>query len=112
MKAVVFLGDSLDVIRAFPEQVRRQTGFELRQVQHGLDPSDWKPMPSVGAGVVEIRIQTRLQHRVLYVAKFREAVYVLHSFAKKTRKTRASDLSTARSRLKELEARRRIGKEE
>lgn len=74
-------------------------------------PSDWKPMTSIGAGVVEIRIQTRLQHRVLYVAKFQEAVYVLHAFEKKSRQTRVSDLGLARSRLKELENRRGGGKE-
>ena len=108
----MWVGSSLSDLREFPEDARRAAGYQLQRVQQGLHPSDWKPMPSVGAGVVEIRIQTRLQHRVLYVARFREAVHVLHAFAKKTRKTRASDLSTARSRLKELEARRRSGREE
>ena len=108
----MWVGSSLSDLRDFPEGARRAAGYQLQRVQQGLAPSDWKPMPSVGAGVVEIRIQTHLQHRVLYIAKFREAVYVLHSFAKKTQKTRAHDLSTARSRLKELEARRRSGKEE
>ena len=75
-------------------------------------PSDWRPMSSIGRGVVEVRIQTQLQHRVLYVARFREAVYVLHTFEKKSRKTRASDLSLARFRLKELEARSHSAEEE
>lgn len=72
MKAVVFLGDSLDRIREFPEQARRQAGLELRQVQHGFDPSDWKPMKSVGPGVREIRVRDSAgAFRVLYVAMHR-----------------------------------------
>lgn len=103
MKAVVFLGDSLDVIRAFPEQVRRQTGFELRQVQHGLDPSDWKPMRSVGSGVREIRIRDASgAFRVLYIASLADAVYVLHAFQKKTQKTEKRELDVAILRLRLL----------
>jgi len=103
MKAVVFLGDSLDVIRAFPEQVRRQTGFELRQVQHGLDPSDWKPMRSVGSGVREIRIRDASgAFRVLYIASLADAVYVLHAFQKKTQKTERRELDVAILRLRLL----------
>lgn len=103
MKAVVFLGDSLDVIRAFPEQVRRQTGFELRQVQHGLDPSDWKLMRSVGSGVREIRIRDASgAFRVLYIASLADAVYVLHAFQKKTQKTERRELDVAILRLRLL----------
>lgn len=103
MKAVVFLGDSLDVIRAFPEQVRRQTGFELRQVQHGLDPSDWKPMRSVGSGVREIRIRDASgAFRILYIASLADAVYVLHAFQKKTQKTERRELDVAILRLRLL----------
>lgn len=103
MKAVVFLGDSLDVIRAFPEQVRRQTGFELRQVQHGLDPSDWKPMRSVGSGVREIHIRDASgAFRVLYIASLADAVYVLHAFQKKTQKTEKRELDVAILRLRLL----------
>lgn len=103
MKAVVFLGDSLDVIRAFPEQVRRQAGFELRQVQHGLDPSDWKPMRSVGSGVREIRIRDASgAFRILYIASLADAVYVLHAFQKKTQKTEKRELDVAILRLRLL----------
>lgn len=69
-------------------------------------PTDWKPMSSVGSGVVEIRIRGRLEHRVLYIAKFADAIYVLHAFEKKSQKTRKADVSTARRRLKDLESSR------
>jgi phage-related protein len=74
-------------------------------------PTDWKPMPTVGPGVAEIRIRGRLEHRVIYVARFEEAVYVLHAFGKKTQRTRHSDLDLARARLREVEALRRSRKE-
>lgn len=70
-------------------------------------PNDWKPISSVGGGVVEIRLHGRVEHRVLYVAKFEEAVYVLHAFQKKSRRTPKSDLDLARSRLQEVEIHRR-----
>jgi phage-related protein len=76
--------------------------MELRQVQHGLEPSDWKPMRSVGSGVREIRVRDATgAFRVLYVANLAHAVYVLHAFQKKTRATakRDLDLATLRFRL-------------
>ena len=101
-KPLVWLGSSLRDLRAFPEVARRRAGFELSLVQQGLLPSDWKPMPGVGAGVVEIRIHTGTEHRVFYVARFEEAVYVLHAFEKKTQKTARHDLELASLRLAEL----------
>jgi phage-related protein len=74
-------------------------------------PSDWKPMSDVGTGVIEIRIRGRLEHRILYVAKFEEAIYVLHAFEKKSRRTAKADLDLARARLQEVEALRRGTKE-
>ncbi len=68
-------------------------------------------MPTVGSGVVEIRLHGRLEHRVLYVAKFQEAIYVLHAFDKKSRSTRKADVDLARSRLKEVESSRRNRKD-
>jgi phage-related protein len=67
-------------------------------------PTDWKSMPSVGPGVTEIRIHTHVEHRVMYVAKFEEAVYVLHAFEKRSRQTRDADLNLARERLRQVEA--------
>jgi phage-related protein len=110
-RPVAWLGSSLADLCDFPEEARRSAGYQLRRVQQGLMPTDWKPVAAVGPGVVEIRIQTGLQHRVLYVARFREAVYVLHSSQKKSRKIREADLDVARSRLKELEADRRARRE-
>ena len=81
-KPIAWLSSSLAGLRSFPATARSQAGHELYQVQHGLAPSDWRSMPSVGAGVVEIRIHTGREHRVFYVAKFEEAVYVLHASEK------------------------------
>jgi phage-related protein len=98
-KPLVWLGSARRDIRAFPADARRRSGFQLRKVQQGLDPNDWKPMTSVGTGVREIRIQTDLAHRVFYIATFEEAVYVLHAFEKKTRKTPPHDVQLARERF-------------
>ena len=103
MKPVVFLGDSLGRIREFPETARRQVGMELRQVQRGLPPSDWKQMKSVGSGVREIRVRDASgAFRVLYVANLADAVYVLHAFQKKTRATAKRDLDLAALRFRLL----------
>jgi phage-related protein len=95
-KPLAWLGASLDDVRAFPADARREVGHQLGRVQQGLPPTDWKPMSSVGAGVMEIRVHTRLEHRVFYVAKFDDAVYVLHAFEKRTRATPPSAIALAR----------------
>jgi phage-related protein len=106
VKPVVFLGDSLDRIRAFPDRARREAGYQLERVQRGFDPDDWKPMKGVGEGTREIRIRDRSgAYRVIYVATFRDAIYVLHAFAKKTQRTSVRDLTVAASRLKDLKRR-------
>src|ERR1700735_2008264 len=100
MKPVVFLGDSLRRVREFPEDARRTVGHELRDVQFGDEPSDWKPMPSVGAGVRESRVRDASgAFRVIYVAHLEAAIYVLHAFQKKTQKTPQHDVDLARERL-------------
>lgn len=86
-KALVWVGSSRRDVRAFPARARRLVGFPLRRVQQGLHPDDWKPMTTVGTGVREIRIHVAGAHRVFYVATRPEAIYVLHAFEKKTRKT-------------------------
>lgn len=105
-KPLAWLGASLDDVRAFPEDARREAGHQLGRVQQGLWPTDWKPMASVGAGVIEIRVHTRLEHRVFYVAKFDDAVYILHAFEKRTRATPANAIELARKRLADLLRRR------
>ena len=102
-----WLGSSRNDLKAFPRDARRVAGFQLRRVQQGLEPNDWKPMPSVGPGVREIRIHTGLEHRVFYLAKFMEGVYVLHAFEKRTRKTPKRDLELARDRFRALVLKRR-----
>ena len=102
MKPLKFMGSSLDDIRNFPEEARRAAGFELRAVQNGLEPKDWKPIQAVGAGVKEIRIRVLGEWRVIYVAKVRDAVYVLHAFQKKTQKTSRHDMDLARQRYKQI----------
>lgn len=87
-KPLVWVGGARRDIRAFPADARSVAGFELRRVQLGLDPTDWKPLPGVGPGVREIRVQTGRAHRIFYVATFAEAVYVLHVFEKKPRRRR------------------------
>ena len=110
MKVVLWVGRSREDARAFARDARQRAGYELYQVQCGLDPSDWKPMPAVGPGVREIRIHTRLEHRVIYIAKFDEGVYVLHAFEKKTRRTARTDIDLARVRLTEALAMRQSGR--
>ncbi len=103
VKRVTFHGDSLDRLRDFPEDARREAGHELYQVQKGGDPSDWKPMSTIGAGVREIRIRDAVgAYRVIYIATFADAIHVLHAFEKKTQKTARRDLELATARLRQL----------
>ena len=103
MRLIAFQGTSLDDLRAFPETERREAGHQLDQVQRGLEPDDWKPMPSVGPGVREVRVRDEAgAFRVIYTATRPEAVYVLHAFQKKTQATAKRDLDLARARLREL----------
>ena len=102
MKVVKWIGSSQRDLAAFPDEAKREAGHQLFLVQSGLEPSDWKPMPLVGAGVNEIRIQADGQWRLLYVAKFASAVYVLHAFSKKTQRTLRSDIDLAARRYADL----------
>jgi len=104
MKPIVFLGKSLATIRGFPETVRREAGYQLDRLQHGLDPTDWKPMPSIGKGVREIRIQAAGQFRVIYLARLPEQIVVLHAFHKKTRRTRKIDIQQAKVALRQTQS--------
>jgi phage-related protein len=106
-KPLIWLGSSRSELKKFPDDARRVAGFQLRRVQQGLEPNDWKPMTTVGVGVKEIRIHTGLDHRVLYVARFAEGIYVLHAFEKRTRKTAKRDTDLARERFRALIENRR-----
>ena len=103
MKGLQFLGSSHSDLLSFPKSARQRIGRQLNRVQQGRDPEDWKPMPSVGQGVREIRIRVEGDaYRSIYVTQLADAVHVLHVFAKKTRKTPRRDIEIARSRLKAL----------
>lgn len=102
MKPLKFIGSSEDDLSEFPKEAKVAAGHELWQVQLGLMPSDWKPMLNVGKGAYEIRIHVLGEWRVIYVAKFADAVYVLHAFQKKTQQTRKEDITLATARYKQL----------
>ena len=93
----------LRIYERFPRQRVRAAGYQLDQVQRGRDPDDWKPMNGVGQGVREIRVRDDSgAFRVLYVAKFEDAIYVLHCFQKKSQKTAKRDLELAGQRYRDL----------
>jgi phage-related protein len=100
-KEIRWVGSAYDDLLSFPKEARRQAGFQLGKVQAGLDPEDWKPFDDVGAGTREIRIREESGiFRVMYVAKFEEAVYVLHCFQKKTQATSKHDKRVAETRYR------------
>ena len=107
MKPIAWAGDSLERLREFPADAMHDAGYQLECVQAGSVPADWKPMPSIGLGVNEIRVHAGGAFRVIYLAKFSEAVYVLHAFQKKSRKTAPADVELARRRLRAVLAMRR-----
>lgn len=103
MKELRFRGNSLDDLRKFPTLAMREVGYQIDKVQNGKEPTDWKPMETVGAGVKEVRIQDEAgAFRVIYLAKLADAVYILHCFQKKTPQTSEKDIKLARKRFKDL----------
>ena len=100
-KEIRWVGSAYDDLLAFPQEPRREAGFQLGKVQAGLEPTDWKPFDDVGAGTKEIRIKDASgAYRVMYVAKFEEAIYVLHCFQKKTRTTSKQDKAITEARYR------------
>jgi phage-related protein len=103
VRPVVWLGDSREAVQAFSRDARQSAGFQLAKVQDGRDPDDWKPMPSIGVGVREIRIRVSGGAiRVIYLATRPEGVYVLHAFRKKSARTPRRDLALARARFRSI----------
>jgi phage-related protein len=101
MKPVIFAGRSLTYLKRFPINAKREAGFQLDKLQHGDEPTDWKPFKTVGSNVREVRItDSPGVYRVIYVAKFSDAVYVLHAFQKKTQKTAKLDIEAAKAAYK------------
>lgn len=102
-KPVAWVGSSRRDLRAFPRAARRRAGELLLRVQLGLPLLDVKPMPAIGVGVMEVRVHAGGEYRVIYVAKYIEAIYVLHAFEKRTQRTRQGDIELARSRFRLVE---------
>jgi phage-related protein len=104
--AIAWEGDSKDAISSFPDEVRQNLGFQLRLLQQGEQPTDYRPMSSIGQGVFELRDQDmRSWYRVIYLARIRDVVHVLHCFEKKSRETPQKEIKIARQRLKLVKAR-------
>jgi phage-related protein len=101
-KPIQWIGTSKDDLKNFPEDVKYKIGGQLRLVQQGKQPIDFKPMPSIGKGAEEIRIWTGDTYRVFYVARFPEAVYILHAFGKKTQKTSKKDIELGKKRYQQM----------
>lgn len=103
MKRILFLGDSLKRLRDFSVGAKQDAGFQLDKVQRGEQPDDFKPMPSIGKGVEELRIWDESgTYRVIYTARIKGAVYVLHAFQKKSQATMKRDIDLAKKRYVEL----------
>jgi phage-related protein len=104
MKKLIWMGSSREDLRAFPRQARREMGYQLENVQEGVDPDDWKPMSTVGSGVREIRArESSGAFRCIYLATRPEGIYVLHCFQKKTQRTSRQDLDLAARRFKAIQ---------
>jgi phage-related protein len=107
-KEIRWRGSSYKDLLSFPDEARREAGYQLGFIQLGFEPSDWKPMNNIGQGVKEIRIRIEGEFRVLYISKYEEAIYVLHAFQKKSKKTSRKDIDTAKTRLRELDRERKL----
>lgn len=104
--AIVWEGDSRQVVLTFPDTVRQNLGFQLWKLQIGERPKDYRPLPSVGSGAFELRDQDeRAWYRVVYLSRINDVIYVLHCFEKKSREMSRRDFEKARQRLKAVKAR-------
>ena len=107
-KEIRWMGTAYEDIFEFPAEPRKEAGFQLGKVQAGLEPDNWKPFEEVGSGTKEIRIrETSGIYRVMYVAKFEEAIYVLHCFRKKTETTAKHYKDVAEARYRAIVRERR-----
>lgn len=110
MKRIIWLGNTHEIVKGYSKIVKQEIGYNLDNIQRGLDPYDWKPISSVGDGVKEIRIHEENEYRVLYVAKFEESIYVLHAFIKKTQQILKRDIELAKQRYIKMFEMRRVRK--
>lgn len=109
MKKVIYVGSAQKDIEAFPVKARQRivTALTVISAELELSPKEFKYMPTVGTGCYELRLKIDRQYRVFYVAKFHEAIYVLHAFVKKTEQTSKTDITLGADRYKSLLAYRR-----
>ena len=108
MKPIIWLGDTHRSVKDYPANAKREIGYNLDKIQRGETPADWKPMVGFEGGVKEIRIHLENEYRVIYIAKYPEAIYVLHAFIKKTEKTSQRELKIIQSRFSLLNTRRQL----
>lgn len=101
-KRIYWMGSAKNDLSGFPLEARRKIGFQLRSVQKGQDPTDFKSMSVIGRGVEEIRVRAGDAYRVFYIARFKEAVYVLHAFQKKAQKTSKQDIELGQQRYRKV----------
>ncbi len=98
-KPIYWVGTSYKDLLEFPNIAKQDAGYQLHRIQNGLDPENWKSFQTVGIGVREVRISEEGNiFRVMYVTKFADKIYVLHSFQKKTHKTSPKDIHIAKTR--------------
>ena len=110
-KKIHWVGSAYEDVLAFPDEPRRQAGFQLGKVQAGIEPDDWKPFDDAGVGTREIRIRESSGiYRVMYVAEFEEGVYVLHCFQKKTQVTSKHDKEIVETRYRAVVNARKVRK--
>src|SRR5579863_1761446 len=103
---IAWEGDSREVISSFPDEAKHNLGFDLRLLQQGQQPTDYRAMSSIGPGVFELRDQDeRAWYRVIYLSRVRDVIHVLHCFEKRSRKTPLKEIHVARQRLKAVRAR-------
>ena len=103
MKPLRFLGNTLKTLRDFPSDAMQDAGYQLDKVQRGKQPDDFKPVPSIGVGVEELRIWDESgTYRLIYTARFADAVYVLHAFQKKTQAISRKDIEIAKARFSQI----------
>jgi phage-related protein len=103
IKKLEWLRGSRLSLKDFPDEARSIAGNQLWLVQQGRLPDDWKPMSEIGPGAIEIRIHKPHEHRVIYVARFQEAIYVLHAFEKKTQRTSKADSNKAKAAYADIQ---------
>ena len=105
-------GDSKKVLRGFPVTARSNLSYDLFQLEQHRMPQDFRPMPSIGPKVYELKDgDEKTWYRLIYLSEISNVIYVLHCFEKQGARTPRKDLKTAKKRLSDVNARLRRGEE-